>query len=96
MQALVDQGKASGIVTMLRHKGKVIHLDARGYLKLEDKTPMRTDTIFEVMSMTKPVTATAIMMLAEEGKLALLDPVERHLPEFRGQWVSEGDQQVKP
>jgi CubicO group peptidase (beta-lactamase class C family) len=96
MQSLIDQGKAAGIVTLLQHHGKVIHHDARGYLKLEDKTPMLPDTIFEIMSMTKPVTATAIVMLAEDGKLAISDPVERHLPEFRGQWVMDGGKQVKP
>ena len=96
MKAFVDRGKAAGIVTLISHHGKVVHLDAQGYLNLEDKTPVKTDTIFEIMSMTKPVTATAIMMLAEEGKLALTDPVERHLPEFRGQWVVDGDKRVKP
>ena len=96
MKTLVEHGKAAGIVTLVQHQGKIVHLDAQGYLKLEDKTPMKTDTIFEVMSMTKPVTATAIMMLAEEGKLALTDPVERHLPEYRGQWVIEGGKYVKP
>jgi CubicO group peptidase (beta-lactamase class C family) len=50
---------------------------------------MRTDTIFQIMSMTKPVTATGIMLLAEDGKLGLTDPVERYLPEFRGQWLLE-------
>jgi CubicO group peptidase (beta-lactamase class C family) len=96
MKAFVDQGKAAGIVTLVEHNGKIVHLDAQGYLKVEDKSPMKADTIFEIMSMTKPVTATAILMLAEEGKLAVIDPVERHLPEFRGQWVVEGDKQVKP
>ena len=54
---------------------------------LEAKKPMRTDSIFQIMSMTKPFTGVAIMMLAEEGRLRLSDPVEKHLPEFRGQLV---------
>ena len=98
MGSFVQQGKAAGVVTLLFHEGKQIHLDASGYLKLEDKSPIRTDSIFEVMSMTKPITSTAILMLAEEGKLALTDPVEKHLPEFRGQWVAAGAEgrQEKP
>jgi CubicO group peptidase (beta-lactamase class C family) len=56
---------------------------------VENKKPMRTDSIFQIMSMTKPVTATGIMILMEEGKLALSDPVEKHLPEFRSQWMIE-------
>ena len=50
---------------------------------------MRTDAIFQIHSMTKPVTATGIMLLMEEGKLALNDPLEKYLPEFRGLWVIE-------
>lgn len=88
MSSFVEQAKAAGIVTLLWHEGKQIHIDAHGYLRLEDKSKILADSIFEVMSMTKPVTSTAIMMLAEEGKLALTDPVERHLPEFRGLWVA--------
>ena len=55
-----------------------------GYTDLDRKTPMRTDAIFQIHSMTKPVTSVGIMLLMEEGKLALSDPVEKHLPEFRG------------
>ena len=58
MKAFVEQGRAAGIVTLIGHRGKVVHLDAQGYLKLEDKIPMKTGTIFEIMSMTRPVTAT--------------------------------------
>lgn len=97
MQAFVDAGKVAGAVTLIQHRGQRVHQEAHGYLNLTDKSPMKADSIFEVMSMTKPVTATAIMMLAEEGKLALTDAVEKHLPEFRGaQWVNEADgRQVK-
>lgn len=57
---------------------------------------MKADTIFQVMSMTKPVTSVGIMMLAEDGRLALTDAVEEHLPEFRGQMVQVGDVRSKP
>lgn len=89
MRAFVDQGRISGAVTLVARHGAVAELDAVGWQDLEAKKPMRTDTIFQIMSMTKPVTAAGIMMLAEEGKLALTDPVAKHLPEFRGQWLIE-------
>ncbi|MBI4874311.1 MAG: beta-lactamase family protein, partial [Acidobacteria bacterium] len=85
MKWFVDHGSNVGIVTLLQHKGKQVHLNAAGYADLEKKKPMRADTMFQIMSMTKPFAGTAIMMLQEEGKLYLSDPVEKHLPEFRGQ-----------
>ena len=63
-------------------------MEAVGYQELETKKPMKADSIFQIMSMTKPVVAIAIMMLVEEGKVAVSDPVERHLPEFRGLWMN--------
>lgn len=89
MQQAVDTKQMAGAVTMIVHHGKVAHLEAVGMANLETRSPMRTDTIFQIMSMTKPITGTCIMMLMEEGKLSLTDPVERHLPEFRNQWVVE-------
>mgnify|MGYP000981528193 CR=1 FL=1 len=89
MQQAVDNKQMAGAVTMIVHRGKVAHLEATGFANLENKTPMRTDTIFQIMSMTKPITGIAIMMLMEEGKLSITDPVERHLPEFRNQWMVE-------
>lgn len=88
MKTFVDQGTVAGVVTLVARHGVVASLEAVGYQDLEEKKPMRTDSIFQIMSMTKPVVAVAIMMLAEEGKLAVSDPVERHLPEFRGLWVN--------
>lgn len=89
MQSFVDQGAVAGVVTLVSHNGKVAAVDAVGMADKEKKAVMKPDTIFEVMSMTKPVVAVAILMLAEEGKLTLLDPVERHLPEFKGQLMIE-------
>ncbi|HVX65297.1 MAG TPA: serine hydrolase domain-containing protein [Bryobacteraceae bacterium] len=89
MRAFVDQNTIAGAVTLVARHGAIAELDAVGWQDIEAKKPMRTDTIFQIMSMTKPVTAAAIMMLAEEGRLGLLDPVERHLPEFHGQWLIE-------
>jgi CubicO group peptidase (beta-lactamase class C family) len=89
MQQFVDKGAAAGIVTLVARHGQVAALDAVGYTDLETKQPMKADSIFQIHSMTKPVVAIAAMMLAEEGKLQLGDPVENYLPEFRGQWVAE-------
>lgn len=82
MAAFVTRGRAAGIVTLVAHRGRVVNLSAVGVQDLESQTPMRTDTIFQVASMTKPVTAVGIMILVEDGLLALSDPVEKHLPAF--------------
>jgi CubicO group peptidase (beta-lactamase class C family) len=88
MQELVDAGVLSGAVTLVQRHGAVASLEAVGWADIEAKKPMKADTIFQVMSMTKPFVGTAIMMLADEGKLAIGDAVEKHLPEFRGQMVT--------
>ena len=88
MQELVDAGVLSGAVTLVQRHGAVASLEAVGWADIEAKKPMKPDTIFQVMSMTKPFVGSAIMMLADEGKLAVGDAVEKHLPEFRGQMVT--------
>jgi CubicO group peptidase (beta-lactamase class C family) len=85
MKAFVDDGKAAGIVTLVARHGFLADLSVSGFQDLESRTPMRADTIFQIASMTKPVTCAAVMILIEEGRLALSDPVEKHLQEFRGQ-----------
>ena len=87
MKEFVDKGTIAGAVTLVARHGVVASLEAVGYQDLETKKPMRTDTIFQIMSMTKPVTAVGIMILLEEGRLLLRDPVEKYLPEFRDQMV---------
>lgn len=96
MKAFVDAGRGPGIVTLVARNGHVAALDAVGYFDAESKKPMAADAIFQIHSMTKPVVCMAVMMLMEEGRLALTDPVEKHLPEFRGQMVREGDTLRKP
>ena len=83
MQEFVDKGQVPGAVTLVIKKDHVVSFEAVGYRDLENKTPMTVDTIFDIRSMTKPVTAIGIMILMEEGKLALNDPVEMYLPEFK-------------
>ena len=82
MREFVDRGTVAGIVTLVADREKVLEFDAVGMADREANRPMRKDTIFQIMSMTKPITAVGIMMLADEGKLSLRDPVELYLPEF--------------
>ncbi len=84
MQQFVDTGSVAGVVTLVQKDGRRLHLEATGWQDVEKKIPMKTDTIFEIMSMTKPVTGVAIAILAEEGKLSFQDPVVKYLPEFAG------------
>jgi CubicO group peptidase (beta-lactamase class C family) len=84
MKEFVDAGKTAGVVTLVMRHGKVAELDAVGFQDLESKTPMRTDTIFHLMSVTKPITCAGIMILVDEGRLSLIDPAEKYLPEFKG------------
>jgi CubicO group peptidase (beta-lactamase class C family) len=96
MKEFVDAGTMAGSVTLVARHGKVAALHATGYTDIETKQPIKTDAIFQLHSMTKPIVAMAAMMLAEEGKLALNDPVEKHLPEFRGQRLLVGDTLKRP
>ena len=87
LQARIDEGKLSGAVVMVAQDGEVLMHEAMGYQNVEDQVPMSKDTIFRIFSMTKPVTGTASMMLWDEGKFQLDDPVEMHLPELAGMQV---------
>jgi CubicO group peptidase (beta-lactamase class C family) len=91
MQTIVDRREVSGMVTLIARDGRVVDVHATGLQDIASKTPMRTDTIFRIASMTKPVTSVAIMMLYEEGKLALTDPVARFIPAFKQQRVIGAD-----
>lgn len=96
MKSFVEQGRAAGIVTLLGYRGQVIHADAVGYQNLETKTPMKLDSLFQIASMTKPITAVAVMLAQEDGLLTVIDPVEKYLPEFKDLKVKDGDSFVKP
>ena len=67
----LDEKKLAGAVTMVIRNGGVVHLEAQGWQDIENRVPMRTDTIFRIYSMTKPIVSTAVMMLAESGKIDL-------------------------
>jgi CubicO group peptidase (beta-lactamase class C family) len=97
MQQFVDEGLVAGVVTVVGNAQGVAHQAAVGFQDLESKRPMPKDALFRIASMTKPITAIGIMQLAEQGKLSVEDPVEKHLPEFKGQLLvesREGDRVV--
>lgn len=96
MKTLVEKGEVPGAVTLIGRHGQIAHLEAHGFQDLENRKPMRTDSIFQIMSMTKPVTGVAVMMLAEEGRLSINDPVEKYIPDFRNQQVRDGGSLRKP
>ena len=90
MQAEIDAGrKAGGAVLVARH-GKIAYLKAFGHAELEGKTPLRTDAYFRVYSMTKPVVSVALLMLFEEGKFQLTDPLAEYVPAMKDVLVNVG------
>lgn len=83
MRDAIEAKKMVGCVTLVARGGRVVHLEATGDADREAKRPMRTDTIFRMASMSKAVTSVAVMMLVEEGRIALSDPVSRFIPAFQ-------------
>ena len=90
MQEYVNAGEAAGIVTMVLRGGEVVQKSAVGMQNIEDKRPMREGSIFQIMSMTKPITAVGIMMLCEEGKISLYHEVQTCLS-FATRWSMPTD-----
>jgi CubicO group peptidase (beta-lactamase class C family) len=82
MQSLVAEGRAAGVVTYVARAGRIVHIGAHGLADREAGIEMRPDTVFRMASQTKAVTSVAAMMLVEEGRLALDQPVARYLPSF--------------
>ncbi len=91
--ALVDERKLANVVTLIARRGEIVNLDAYGVLDVSAPVPVpvRTDSIFRIASMTKPITGAAMMMLWEEGKWKLDDPVAKHIPQFAGLKVRRKD-----
>jgi CubicO group peptidase (beta-lactamase class C family) len=83
VQQAVDDKRIAGMVTMVIRHGQVAWFDARGSADREAGTPMAKDSIFRICSMTKPITSTAVMILYEEGRFMLEDPISKYLPEFK-------------
>jgi CubicO group peptidase (beta-lactamase class C family) len=91
MKALAERGAVPGVVTLVARDGKVVHFEAAGKRELEGGAPMKKDTLFRIYSMTKPITGVAMMMLMEQGKWQLNDPVSKHIPEFANLKVAKVD-----
>ncbi|MEI9992395.1 MAG: serine hydrolase domain-containing protein [Rhizomicrobium sp.] len=92
LQPVVDAGDLSGFVTLLWRHGEIAQLNTIGHRDIEKKLPMARDTLFRIASMTKPVTSLAALMLMEEGKFALSDPITKWVPEFKTMRVLEDAQ----
>jgi CubicO group peptidase (beta-lactamase class C family) len=90
LHKFIDDREISGAVTLVATPERIVHLGATGSADIGAGKPMRPDTIFWIASMTKPIPATAVLMLQEEGKLSVDDPVEKHLPEFSSLKTADG------
>jgi CubicO group peptidase (beta-lactamase class C family) len=95
IQGYMDRNEIAGGVTLVARHGKVVHFEAQGYRYKEDKADMRKDTIFSLQSMTKPIVSTALMMLWEEGRFLLDDPIANWLPSYANKQVMENGKLVK-
>ena len=88
MRQFVEERQISGAVTVVGRRGGILSYETVGLRDIDAKAPMTKDTLFRIASMTKPITSLGIMLLVDEGKLSVDDPVEKHLPEFRGQMLA--------
>jgi len=79
----VKQQEIPGLITAVLRKGRIVHFETQGYADVENKIPLQEDSLFRIYSMTKPVTGVALMILLEEGKIRLDDPVQKFIPEFK-------------
>ncbi len=96
LQPLVERQELAGAVVLVADRERVLETGTAGFAEVESQRPMTADALFWIASMTKPMTGTAVMMLVDEGRIALDDPVEKYLPEFQGQQltVMEGERQT--
>lgn len=88
VRPFVDSNTLAGAVMLVASKDKVLSLEAVGWSDIAARKPMKTDALFWIASQSKPMTAAALMMLVDEGKVNLDDPVEKYLPEFKGQMLA--------
>jgi CubicO group peptidase (beta-lactamase class C family) len=87
LQGYVERGEIAGIVALIHRHGEEAYVETIGWQDREAQLPIKRDTLFRIMSMTKPVTAVAALMLVEEGRIRLYDPVDDWLPELANQMV---------
>ena len=88
VQRHLDAKSFAGAVTLVARNGRIVHLQAQGMADLDSKQAMKTDSMFRIMSMTKPVVGVAILMMMEEGKVRLNDPVSKFIPALKGLQVA--------
>ena len=96
VQEHIDTDRIAGAVTLVARKGKVVHFEAQGWRDRESGVPMTRDSIFVLMSMTKPIVSSALMMLFEEGKFLLDDPIAKWIPEYANHTVRINADGVRP
>jgi CubicO group peptidase (beta-lactamase class C family) len=84
----IAAGDVAGVVTLVARRGRIAHFEAQGSANIEMKRPMTRDAIFRLASMSKPITGAAVLMLMEEGRIRLTDPVSRFIPEFKSMKVA--------
>jgi CubicO group peptidase (beta-lactamase class C family) len=90
VQPYIDHHQIAGAVSVVANKEGVIDVESFGYANIARKKPMNPDALFWIASMSKPITATAVMMLVDDGKIGLDDPVSKYIPEFQPQIESVG------
>lgn len=88
-QRYIDKGRLPCAMTLVERRGQLVHFSTGGQMDLERARPLQQDTLFRIYSMTKPITSVALMMLVEEGLIALDDPVHRYIPQWRNLAVYE-------
>ena len=87
LQQFVEDRVLAGAVTLVASRDKVLDVSTVGFADVAARKPMTPDALFWIASMSKPITAAALMLLVDEGKVSVDDPVEKYLPEFKGQMV---------
>ena len=83
LERYIDAGKLAGTLTLIARRGQVAYFDSRGHLEIERRRPMTRDAVFRIYSMTKPITTVGLMMLYEQGRFQLDDPVHRFIPSWK-------------
>ena len=94
MQTFVDAGDIAGAVTLVGHQGKIVHLGAVGLADIDSNRAMKKSNLFSIASMTKPIVATAVMILQDEGKLSFDDKVSKYIPAFADVKLNSGESPV--
>ena len=88
----ISSGRVSGLSALVYQDGKVLYRNCFGVMKVGESEPVKEDTIYRIMSMTKPITAVAILILIERGLLSLDTPIEKYIPEFAEQYIGKLDE----